>query len=143
MRVVLAFILLFINSICYAYDTYMSVETYRAYGKQQIKSVNEKGNTVLVTPHYASYKDRNANVTEKIVAIYDKRSPAYGYKYVLYKPIGKYVGHHRIDQPSPNGYGYTPVPAGDPTGRTDKTPCFPDILSAKKYYYPQFYGSNK
>jgi len=117
---------------------YTDPSLYRSYGKQQIKSVNSKGNTVLVTPHYKSYADRNNNVSEKVVAIYDKKAPegAYGARYVLYTPIGNYVGHHKIMQPSPNGYGYEPIWDG---GEFSDTPCFRTILEAKKYYYPQWY----
>ena len=70
------------------------------------------------------------------MAIYDKHSPSYGYRYVLYTPIGHYVGHHRIMQQSPNGYGYSPIPDG---GEDSKTPCFKSIQEAKHYYYPQWY----
>ena len=117
-------------------NTYTSPEFYRHYGKQQIKTKDSKGNTIYITPHYNSYEDRNSNASEKIVAIYDKRSPAYGYRYVLYTPIGRYVGHHRILQPSPNGYGYTPIPDGGPDSQT---PCFNTIEEAKHFYYPQWY----
>ena len=117
-------------------NTYTSPEFYRHYGKQQIKTKDSKGNTIYITPHYNSYEDRNNNASEKIVAIYDKRSPAYGYRYVLYTPIGRYVGHHRILQPSPNGYGYAPIPDG---GSDSKTPCFNTIEEAKHFYYPQWY----
>lgn len=123
-------------SCTFANDTYMSPEIYRSYGKQQQKAKDSKGNTILVTPHYESYAERNKNVSEKIVAIYDKRSPAYGYRYVLYTPIGKYVGHHKILQPSPNGYGYDPIPDG---GEGSTVPCFQTIQEAKHYYYPQWY----
>lgn len=123
-------------SCAFANDTYMSPEIYRSYGKQQQKAKDSKGNTILVTPHYESYAERNKNVSEKIVAIYDKRSPAYGYRYVLYTPIGKYVGHHKILQPSPNGYGYDPIPDG---GEGSTVPCFQTIQEAKHYYYPQWY----
>ena len=124
---------------CYATDTYMSPELYRAYGKQQIKTKDNKGNTVLITPDYRSYADRNRHVSEKIVAIYDKRSPAYGYRYVLYTPIGHYVGHHKIMQQSLNGYGYEPIPDGDINGIASQTPCFKTIQEAKHYYYPEWY----
>lgn len=123
----------------YAYDTYNSVEYYRHYGKQQIKDKDSKGNTVFITPNFNSYAQRNETVSEKIVAIYDKRSPAYGYRYVIYTPIGNYIGHHKIMQPSPNGYGYVPIPDGDPTGVSSQTPCFPTIQAAKAYYYPQYF----
>lgn len=139
---ILILLLLQLNTVAQA-DTYMSPELYRAYGKQQIKSTNEKGNTILVTPDYVSYNDRNKNVSEKIVAIYNKRSPAYGYRYVLYTPIGKYVGHHKVLQPSPNGYGYDPIPDGDLTGVSSQTPCFKTIQEAKAYYYPQWYSIQK
>ena len=59
----------------YAYDTNMSPEMYRHYGKQQIMTKDSKGNTVFKTPHDDSYVDRNENVSEKIVAIYDKHAP--------------------------------------------------------------------
>lgn len=95
-----------------------------------------RGNTILITPHYKDYQERNKNVTEKVVAIYDKKSPAYGYRYILYKPIGKYVGHHKVMQPSPNGYGYDPIPEG---GEGSKVPCFKTIQEAKHFYYPQWY----
>lgn len=129
------------STMVYAFDlnTYTSPEFYRHYGKQQIKTKDSKGNTVYVTPHYNSYEDRNSVASEKYVAIYDKRSPAYGYRYVLYTPIGHYVGHHRLVQPSPNGYGYAPIPDGDETGVTSQTPCFKTIQEAKHYYYPQWY----
>ena len=129
--------LIIISSIkAFAYDTRMSPEIYRSYGKQQIKTMDTKGNTILITPNYKSAKDRNNHVSEKIVAIYDKHSPAYGYQYVLYTPIGTYVGHHRIMQPSLNGYGYEPIPDG---GEDSETPCFKTIQEAKHYYYPQWY----
>ena len=107
----------------YAYDTNISPEMYRHYGKQQIKTKDNKGNTVFRTPHYESYTDRNENVSEKIVAIYDKHAPegTYGARYVLYTPIGHYVGHHRILQPSPNGYGYSPIWDG---GADSQRNCF-------------------
>ena len=117
----LILILLICSNLAYAYDTNMSPEITRSYGKQQQKVKDYKGNTKLVTPHYDSYVDRNQNVSEKIVAIYDKSSPAYGYRYVLYTPIGHYVGHHRIMQHSPNGYGFAPIPDG---GEGKKTQCF-------------------
>ena len=121
-----------------AFDNYNSPEIYRSYGKQQLKSKNKKGNTVLITPNYSSYSSRNKSTSEKIVAIYDKRSPAYGYRYVLYTPIGNYVGHSKIMQPSPNGYGYEPIPdGGEEYG--SKTPCFKTIKDAKHYYYPEWY----
>lgn len=119
-----------------ALDVNMSPETYRAYGKQQIKTKNEKGNTILITPNYSSYADRNNNLSEKVVAIYDKRSPAYGYRYIIYTPIGRYIGHRKILQPSLNGYGYDPIPDG---GDGSETPCFESIEAAKKYYYPEYY----
>lgn len=123
-------------SNAFANDTRISPELYRAYGKQQQISKDAKGNTIIITPHYKTYEERNQNVSEKIVAIYDKRSPAYGYRYVLYSPIGKYVGHRRIEQPSPNGYGYEPIPEG---GEGSTVPCFKTIQEAKHFYYPQWY----
>ena len=121
-------------------NTYTSPEFYRHYGKQQIKTKDSKGNTIYITPNYKSYADRNNHTSEKIVAIYDKNAPegVYGVRYVIYKPIGNYIGYHRILQPSPNGDGYTPVYDGDPTGVTSKTPCFPDITTAIKFYYPNY-----
>ena len=121
-------------------NTYTSPEFYRHYGKQQIKTKDSKGNTIYITPNYKSYADRNNHTSEKIVAIYDKNAPegVYGVRYVIYKPIGNYIGYHRILQPSPNGYGYTPVYDGDPNGVTSKTPCFPDITTAIKFYYPNY-----
>lgn len=137
MKKLLTILLLLLTQLnVYAIDTYMSPELFRSYGKQQQRAKDYKGNKIVVTPHYNSYKDRNANVTEKIVAIYDKHSPAYGYRYVLYKPIGKYVGYHRIDQPSPNGYGYKPIPDGGPGS---DTPCFESVRQAIEYYYPNYY----
>jgi len=117
-------------------NTYTSPEFYRHYGKQQIKTKDSKGNTIYVTPHYSSYEDRNSVASEKYVAIYDKRSPAYGYRYVLYTPIGHFVGHHRLEQASPNGYGFAPIPDGGPDSQT---PCFQTIQEAKHFYYPQWY----
>ena len=107
-----------------------------AGNKQQIKTYDAKGNKVFITPAYKSYYDRNKNVSEKVVAIYDKRSPAYGYRYVLYTPVRSYVGHHKVMQRSLNGYGYDPVPDG---GEGSQTPCFETIQEAKHYYYPQWY----
>lgn len=131
----LAVMLLTMCHAC-AIDTYTSPEFYRHYGKQQIKTKNSKGNTTYLTPHYNSYEHRNEVASEKIVAIYDQRSPAYGYRYVLYTPIKSYVGHHKVMQRSPNGYGYDPVPDG---GVGSNTPCFKTIQEAKHYYYPQWY----
>ena len=132
------FILLSTIGTANAFDinTYTSPEFYRHYGKQQMKTKDSKGNTIYITPHYSSYEDRNSNASEKYVAIYDKRSPAFGYRYVLYTPIGHYVGRHRILQPIPNGYGYTPIPDGGPDSQT---PCFNSIEEAKHHYYPQWY----
>lgn len=123
-------------------NTYTSPEFYRHYGKQQIKTKDSKGNTIYITPHYNSYEDRNNNASEKIVAIYDKNAPegVYGVRYVIYTPIGNYIGYHRILQPSPNGYGYSPVYDGDPTGVTSKTPCFRTIGEAIRAYYPNYKG---
>ena len=122
-----------------AIDSNMSPELYRSYGKQQIRSKDAKGNDIFVTPDYENYAERNQHVSEKIVAIYDKKSPAYGYRYVLYTPIGNHVGHHKIMQSSPNGYGYEPIPDGDENGIVSKTPCFKTIKEAKHYYYPEWY----
>lgn len=137
-RIVIISLILFcvVCNNALAYDTNMSPELYRSYGKQQQKAKDSKGNTILITPHYENYTDRNQNVSEKIVAIYDKHSPAYGYRYVLYTPIGHYVGHRKIMQASPNGYGYSPIPDG---GEGSDTPCFKTIEEAKHYYYPQWY----
>lgn len=123
-------------------NTYTSPEFYRHYGKQQIKTKDSKGNTIYITPHYNSYEDRNNNASEKIVAIYDKNAPegAYGARYVIYKPIGNFIGYRRILQPSPNGYGFTPQYDGDPTGVTSKTPCFRTIGEAIRAYYPNYKG---
>ena len=141
MKVILTLLLICVSiNSCHAYDTYNSVELFRSYGKQQIRVKNSKGNWIVKTPQYESYAERNNNVSEKIVAIYDKNAPegAYGARYVIYKPIGNYIGYRRILQPSPNGYGFTPVYDGDPTGITSKTPCFPDIRTAIKFYYPNY-----
>lgn len=137
-RILVLFILILLsaNEVIAETYTYNSVELYRAYGKQQIKAKDDKGNRILLTPNYNSYEERNKVTSEKIVAIYDKRSPAYGYRYVLYTPIGNYVGHHKILQLSPNGYGYSPIPDG---GEGSSTPCFESISKAKHYYYPQWY----
>ena len=136
----LCLILLCLVSSAYAYDTNMSPEIYRSYGRQQQKAKDNKGNTIIVTPHYENYADRNKNVSEKVVAIYDKHSPAYGYRYVLYTPIGKYVGHHKIMQRSPNGYGFDGIPEGaDGCNENSPVPCFRSLREAKHYYYPQWY----
>ena len=130
-KLIIAFIvntLFSINSICLSYSF--------DYQKQREKIQDNRGNTVWITPNYSSYQERNKYNSEKIVAIYDKHSPAYGYRYVLYSPIGSYVGHHKIMQSGINGYGYEPIPDG---GEDSKTPCFKTILEAKHYYYPQWY----
>ena len=57
----------------YAYDTYNTVELFRSYGKQQVRVKNSKGNWTVKTVQYKSYAERNNNVSEKIVAIYDKK----------------------------------------------------------------------
>lgn len=89
---------------------------------------------------YSSYAERNKYVSEKVVAIYDKRSPAYGYRYILYSPIGKYVGHHKIIQRSPNGYGFDGIPEGvEGCNENSPVPCFRSLREAKHYYYPQWY----
>lgn len=140
MKAIITIILLCMSiTNCLAYNTYNSVELFRSYGKQQIRTQDSKGNKIVVTPHYSSYKDRNENVTEKIVAIYDKHAPngTYGARYVIYKPIGNYIGYHRISQSSPNGYGYTPIWDGGPGS---DTPCFPTVCEAIKHYYPTYTG---
>ena len=79
-------------------------------------------------------------VSEKVVAIYDKRSPAYGYRYILYSPIGKYVGHHKIMQRSPNGYGFDGIPEGaEGCNENSPVPCFRSLHEAKHFYYPDLY----
>lgn len=123
---------------------YTDPSLYRSYGKQQIRIHDSKGNKILITPSYKSYEDRNNNVSEKIVAIYDKKAPegVYGVRYVLYTPIkiGKkvYVGHRKVLQPSPNGYGYDVIYDG---GEYSSTPCFRTIQEAKAFYYPQLYNT--
>ena len=144
MKKLLTLLIVMVTYTCqygYAYDTYNTPELFRSYGKQQIRVKNSKGNWIVKTVQYESYAERNNNVSEKIVAIYDKNAPegAYGARYVIYKPIGKYVGHHKIMQPSPNGYGFTPQWDGDPNGITSKTPCFKSLNEAKHYFYPQWY----
>lgn len=131
-------IVCFCSLSTHAYNTKDFHTTHHANGKQQIKTKDSKGNTIFVTPDYHSYKDHNDNVAEKVVVIYDKKAPegAYGARYKLYKPIGKYVGYHRQQQPSPNGYGYEPVWDGGPGSQT---PCFRTIDEARHYYYPQWY----
>ncbi len=136
LKVIIASLIMFSYGYVYAYETNISNETDRSFWKQQQKAKDSKGNTILVTPNYKSYTDRNQNVSEKIVAIYDKRSPAYGYRYVIYTPIGAYVGHRKIMQRSSNGYGYEPIPDG---GEGSQTPCFKTIQEAKHFYYPQWY----
>ena len=130
----------FLKNICKYVLTILLTATFItpvfADNKQQLKSYDNKGNKILITPAYQDYGERNTNVSEKIVAIYDKKSSAYGYRYVLYTPIGHYVGHHKIMQHNPNGYGYSPIPDG---GKDSKTPCFMTIKEAKHYYYPQWY----
>ena len=136
----LCLILLCLVSSAFAYDTNMSPEIYRSYGRQQQKAKDNKGNTIIVTPRYENYADRNNNVSEKVVAIYDKHSPAYGYRYVLYTPIGKYVGHHKIMQRSLNGYGFDGIPEGvEGCNENSPVPCFRSLREAKQYYYPQWY----
>ena len=145
MKKLLTLLIVMVTYTCqygYAYDTYNTVELFRSYGKQQIRVKNSKGNWIVKTPQYESYAERNNNVSEKIVAIYDKNAPegAYGARYVIYKPIGNYIGYRRILQPSPNGYGFTPQWDGDPTGVTSKTPCFRTIGEAIRAYYPNYKG---
>ena len=122
----------------YASEFIQNSKIHHLNGKQQIKTKDSKGNTIFVTPNYNSYKDRNDSVAEKVVVIYDKKAPegTYGARYTLYKPIGKYVGYHRQQQPSPNGYGYEPAWDGGPGSQT---PCFRTIDEARHYYYPQWY----
>lgn len=143
MKKLLTLLVVMVTYTCqygYAYDTYNTVELFRSYGKQQVRVKNSKGNWIVKTVQYESYAERNNNVSEKIVAIYDKNAPegAYGYRYVIYKPIGNYIGYRRILQPSPNGYGFRPIPDGDINGVTSKTPCFPDITTAIRAYYPNY-----
>ena len=143
MKKLLTLLIVMVTYTCqygYAYDTYNTPELFRSYGKQQIRVKNSKGNWIVKTPQYESYAERNNNVSEKIVTIYDKNAPegAYGARYVIYKPIGNYIGYRRILQPSPNGYGFTPVYDGDPTGVTSKTPCFRTMDEAIKFYYPNY-----
>ena len=145
MKKLLTLLVVMVTYTCqysYAYDTYNSVELFKSYGKQQIRVKNSKGNWIVKTVQYKSYAERNNNVSEKIVVIYDKNAPegAYGARYVIYKPIGNYIGYRRILQPSPNGYGFTPVYDGDPTGVTSKTPCFRTIGEAIRAYYPNYKG---
>lgn len=125
-NLILILIFLLGCSCCYAND------------KEQIKTKDSKGNTIYLTPDYSSYEERNKQLSEKIVAIYDKRAPegTCGARYVLYTPIRSYVGHHKIMQQSPSGYGYSPVWDG---GEGSQTPCFKTIKEAKHYYYPQWY----
>lgn len=128
------------NLSVFAYDTNMSPEVYRSYGRQQQKAKDNKGNTILITPHYDNYATGNKNISEKVVAIYDKKSPAYGYRYILYTPIGSYVGHHKIMQRSLNGYGFDGIPEGsDNCNENSPVPCFPSVNATKHYYYPQWY----
>lgn len=139
MKHFLTFLLLLLTTgqaLAYNMNDLTQPSLYRSYNKQQIRTKDTKGNLKLVTPHYDSYKDRNNSVSEKVVAIYDKHSPAYGYRYVLYTPVGHYVGYHKIYQPSPNGYGFEGIPDG---GEDSKTPCFKTVREALHYYYPQWY----
>ena len=134
--IIISLVLLIANRLYgYAHNNTISPELNVLHNKQQHKA-KDKENTILITPHYKGYQERNNNATEKVVAIYDKRSPAYGYRYILYKPIGKYVGHHKVVQPSLNGYGYDPIPEG---GEGSSIPCFKTIQEAKHFYYPQWY----
>lgn len=127
------FLLIIGKPLVFAYDTYMSPEIYRAYGKQQIVTKDAKGNTQIITPNFKDYTERNNYLSEKYVCIYSPKSPAYGYRYVLYTPRGKYVGHSRNMQPSLNGYGYDPIPCNE------GTPHFQAIEDAKKFYYPNLF----
>ena len=131
-------------SICLHLDINLLLLSYEAIKDSlgQISLIgiasHSKGNIILVTPNYKGYDERNEQVSEKIVAIYDKHAPegTCGARYVLYTPIGHYVGYHKVMQRSPNGYGYTPVWDG---GEYSKTPCFKTIDEARHYYYPQWY----
>ena len=142
--VTLVMLLLLVGQQAIALE-YTDPSLYRAYGRQQVQTRDSKGNRILVTPNYNSYADRNNTVSEKVVAIYDKKAPegVYGIRYVLDTPIkigGKvYVGYHRVLQPSPNGYGYDYVWDG---GEGSSIPCFPNIQSARAYYYPNYYKQN-
>lgn len=143
MKKLLTLLVVMVTYTCqygYAYDTYNTVELFRSYGKQQIRVKNSKGNWIVKTPQYESYAERNNNVSEKIVAIYDKNAPegAYGARYVIYTRMGNHIGYRKILQPSPNGYGYRPIWDGDPTGVTSKTPCFRTIGEAIRAYYPNY-----
>lgn len=140
MKYLLSIVLLLYAIPVYSFDTYYSPELYHSYNKQQVIMKNSKGMLVPQTVHYQSYEDRNNNVSEKIVAIYDKHAPegAYGARYVIYTRMGNHIGYRKILQPSPNGFGYSPVYDGDLTGVTSKTPCFPDILTAIRAYYPNY-----
>lgn len=145
MKKLLTLLVVMVTYTCqygYAYDTYNTVELFRSYGKQQIRVKNSKGHWIVKTPQYESYAERNNNVSEKIVAIYDKNAPegAYGYRYIIYKPIGNFIGYRKILQPSPNGYGFVGQPDGDLTGITSKTPCFRTIGEAIRAYYPNYKG---
>ena len=92
-------------------------------------------NCAFAYQNFSSYEERNKVLSEKIVAIYDKKSPAYGYRYILYPPIKTYVGHRKIMQNSMNGF-LEPIPEG---GEGSSVPCFRTIKEAKHYYYPQWY----
>lgn len=131
-RFYIMFVLFFTVLSANAFDLRVSPDLY---GKQQEQTKDSKGNTIQTTPNYGNYAERNKYVSEKIVAIYDKRSPAYGYRYVLYTPIRNYVGHRKLMQNSMNG-GYEPIPDG---GEGSSTPCFETIRDAKHYYYPEWY----
>ena len=72
----------------------------------------------------------------KTISFYFKAHFLATFSIFLYTPIGRYVGHHKIVQQSPNGYGYAPIPDG---GEGSLTPCFKTIKEAKHYYYPQWY----
>ena len=145
MKKLLTLLIVMVTYTCqysYAYDTYNTVELFRSYGKQQVRVKNSKGNWTTKTVQYKSYAERNNNVSEKIVAIYDKNAPegAYGYRYIIYKPIGNFIGYRKILQPNPNGYGFRPIPDGDINGITSKTPCFRTIGEAIRAYYPNYKG---
>ena len=111
---------------------------YKRYGKEQIKTYDSRGNVVYTTPNYHSYAERNEQVSEKVVAIYSRYAPegTCGVRYILYTPIGHYVGYHRVTQHSPSGFGTSPIYDG---GEYSGTPCFNSIQEARHYYYPQWY----
>lgn len=118
----------------FAFNTQMGPELYRSYGKQQIKIKSRGGKIKIVTPNFKDYIERNEYLSEKFVCIFSSSSPAYGFQYVLYTPIGNYVGFGRITQKSLNGYGY------DAIACDEGFPHFKTVQEAKKYYYPEIYN---